>query len=143
METQVGSKISWLLNMMGDRRLEVEDGITKSILSIDPEQYPGIRVKFVESKKIKGDEGNWIEYNVLFEVLKYKDTPEYLGHTFKEFGKIIKSLSHVGIDSIGVNEVDCGYSDFYYILVYILSDGGEKTNKEEEDCFISGGAEEL
>lgn len=141
MEIQVGSSISGLLSMLGDRRLEVSDDITKSILSIDPEQHPGIKVKFIESKKIKGEKSDWVEYNVLFEIVKYKDTPEYLSYAFKELGKIIKSLSHQKITSIGVNEVDCGYSDFYYVLIYILSDG--KTNKEEENCFASGGAVEL
>ena len=91
MDSLVGSKIQQLLSMKGLCRLEVENGVTQKILSHDEEKTPGIRLKFLEAKKRDLEGGSWEEYSILYEVTKYSDSPEYLGHVFKSLGKIIKT----------------------------------------------------
>lgn len=120
-----GSKIRRLLGMKGHKRLEIENNITTKILEQDEYQTPGVRLKFLESKKKSGDCGEWIEYSVLLEVTKWSDNADYLSYVFKNLGKVIKNYNLPGIDSIGLDEVDCGEAEFIYILLYILSNGKE------------------
>lgn len=140
METQEGSKISRLLRMKGLSRLEVRNEITKAILELNPELTPGINLKFIENKKKNTDNGSWVEYNVLLEIQKREETVRYLRFAFENLSNLIKSLSGLNIESIGIDEVDCGESDYYYVLIYILSDGQDQ---KTENYFLEGGGEEL
>lgn len=149
METQGDSKIKYLLECESERIREgrvygytEKDEISKFILSLDTEKVPGIRVKTLNMKiNSNTEEGDWSEYQVLYEIDKYKDMPDYLSHVFKCLGKIFNSFSHLDISSMGIQEVDCSYSDYYYILIYILSDGRKESKKIEEDYFSAGGGE--
>lgn len=149
METQGDSKIKYLLNKVSEMMLdgrdegyEYDDKIAKHIWSLDTEKVPGVRVKTLDIEVHYNKEtGNWRGYQVLYEIDKYKDMPDYLSHVFKCLGKIIYSFSHLDISSMGIQEVDCSYSDYYYILIYILSDGREESKKIEEDYFSAGGGE--
>lgn len=140
METRGGSKISGLLRMKGLSRLEVRNEITKAILELNPELTPGINLKFLESKKRNTDNGSWVEYNVLLEIQKREETARYLSFAFENLSNLVKSLSDLNIESIGIDEMDCGESDYYYVLIYILSDGQDQ---KTENYFLEGGGEEL
>ena len=142
METQVGSKIAELLRMKGRSRLAVKNNITQSLMSLDPELIPGIRLKFLESKNYNEENGNWVNIYALIEIDKFAETAEYLSYAMKSLGKIIKTCSsYENIDSIGIQEMECGLPKYYYVLIYILSDG--ETKEIKEDYFRDGGAEEL
>ena len=103
MEIQVGSSISGLLSMLGDHRLEVKDDITKSILSIDPEQYPGIKVRFVESKKL----------SLKRKLLDSKET-SFLGSTLE--------------DTLSISTVSPDIMERYHFFHYLYDEiyGGEE-----------------
>lgn len=133
MGIQVDSKISDYLGRKGKARLEVKNNITKAIFNLDPEMFPGIKLRFLETRSKEEVSGSWIEYNVLLEIKKYQDTSEYLSFILKNLGKLLKSIDNIGIDSIGIQEVECGLPDYYYLLIYILSDGKDK--KKENDIF--------
>ena len=145
METQEDSKIKYLLRVVSEMMLdgrdegyEYDDKIAKHIWSLDTEKVPGVRVKTLDIEKHYNKEtGSWREYQVLYEIDKYKDNSDYLSHVFKCLGKIINSFSHLDICSMGIQEVDCSYSNYYYVLIYILSDGKEEIKKE--DYFSDGG----
>lgn len=133
MGIQVDSKISDYLGRKGKARLEVKNSITRAIFNLDPEMFPGIKLRFLETRYKKEVSGSWVEYNVLLEIRKYQDTSEYLSFILKNLGKLLKSIDNIGIDSIGIQEVECGLPDYYYLLIYILSDGKDK--KKENDIF--------
>ena len=63
-------EIQRILRLRGDRRLAVENEITKTILSQDEKDTPGLRLKFLESRKRGLDGGTWIEYFVLYKMKK-------------------------------------------------------------------------
>ena len=140
MGIQVDSKIADYLSRKGKARLAVKNDITRTVFNIDPETFPGIRLKFIESSSKKECCGSWIEYNVLLEIDKYKDNAEYLSFVLKNLGKLLKSIDNVRIESMGIQEVECGLPDYYYILIYILSDG--KDEKKEDIFYDCGGREE-
>ena len=140
METRVDSKIKKMLEPNSDGTVPgyEDNDITRAILHLDPENVPGVRVKTLSQLKRISDGGSWEEYLVLYEIDKYLDTSDYLSHVFKCLGKVMSSLSRLKIDSIGIEEVACDYSDYYYVLIYILSDG--KSYKEsKENYHIDGG----
>ena len=140
METRVDSKIRKMLEPNPDGTVPgyVDSDITRAILHLDPEKVPGVRVKTLSQLKKISDGGIWEECLVLYEIDKYLDTSDYLSHVFKCLGKVMSSLSRLKIDSIGIEEVACDYSDYYYVLIYILSDG--KSYKEsKENYHIDGG----
>lgn len=142
METRVGSKISDLLSMKGRSRLAVKNNITQSLMSLDPESVPGIRLKFLESQNHDEDSGTWANIYALFEIDKFQESTEYLNYVMKGLGKLIKTTcNQSNIDAIGIQEMECGLPNYYYILFYILSNGEDKENKE--DFFQSGGASEM
>lgn len=144
METQVGSKIRELLSMKGKTRLCVKNDITFALMNLDPEFTPGIRFKFLETKEQNTEAGDWYEYNLLLEIDKYKDTVEYVSYIFKGISRIIKNFSNLKIDSIGISEVDGSIPEYYYVLIYILSDGKDnKSVTENDDFFRAGGGEEI
>ncbi len=138
METQEDFKIDKLLeeyeNLVKEGRVlgySVDDKVAKCILSFDTEKVPGVKMKTFNKIIRSNTEGEWTEYQVLYEINKYLDTPEYLSHVFNCLGKIIKSFSHLSeINSIGIQEFDGSHSGYYYILVYILSDGKEFKKSE-------------
>lgn len=136
METREDSKK--IKRLLEDRKTKINncDKITRAICNLDTEKVPGTRLKALNKKENAGD---WCEYSILFEIDKYKDTPEYLSHVFDCLRKIIKSYSTLDIESIGIDEVDCSYPDFYYVLIYILSYGGKESKEDKEDYFASGG----
>lgn len=142
METQVGSKIAELLRMKGRSRLAVKNSITQSLMNLDPELIPGIRLKFLESTNCNEENGNWANIYALIEIDKFQETAEYISYAMEGLGKLIKTCSiHTDIDSIGIQEMECGLPKYYYVLIYILSNG--ETKEIKEDYFRSGGAEEL
>lgn len=129
------NSISRLLGMKGIKRLEVSNSLTDKILNFNyPEETPGIRLKFLETRKKDFEEGDWVNYNVLLEADKYKDTPEYLKHVLSSISKIVGTWeTETGlIDVVGLQEVDSGEAEFYYILLYILGDGKDKRTNNEE-----------
>ena len=142
METQVGSKIADLLRMKGRSRLAVKNNITQSLMNLDPELIPGVRLKFLESINCNEACGNWANIYALIEIDKFQETAEYISYAMKGLGKLIKTCSiHTNIDSLGIQEVECGLPKYYYVLIYILSNG--ETKEIKEDCFRDGGAIEL
>ena len=139
METQVDSKIKKLLEPNYDGTVPgyVDDSITRAVFRLDPETVPGVRIKALDQVSKSGECGSWDEYHILYELDKYLDTSDYLSHIFKSLGKVMSSLSQLKIDSIGIEEVDCDYSDYYYVLIYILSNG--KSYKESKEDYHSDG----
>ena len=126
-----------LLGMKGSRRLEVSNSLTDKILGFPySEQTPGLRLKFLETRKQDLEYGGWVNYNVLIEADKRNDTPEYLSYIFEKLSEIIKAWEGEGekIDVVGIQEVDNSEAEFYYVLLYILGDG--KDNKEKDETFI-------
>ena len=110
--------------------MAVENDITDTILGQSEADTPGLRLRFLESR-IRGlDEGEWIEYFALYGMKKWKESANYLEHIFSCLSKVAASLKNLEIDSIGIQEVDCGEAENYYILIYILSNGREKRNKD-------------
>ena len=130
METREDSNINRLLKLKGISRLEVKDNLTSLILSQKEEVYPGIRLGFVESKNRDEDGGTWAEYRVLYEVVKYENTTDYLKFVLSEFSKIIDKFSGLS-DYISIEEVDCSRSGYYYILVFMLKNIGEEKEESE------------
>lgn len=129
------NSIRRLLGMRGIKRLEVCNELTDLILGYNyQEETPGIKLRFLETKKYESDGGTWTNYNILLEAEKYSDTPRYLSYVLDSVSKIIKALEDRSeyIDSLGIQEVDTGEAGFYYILLYILGDGREKENECEE-----------
>lgn len=130
METQADSKIIQLLSLKGKTRLGIKSKISQKILEFDYNEVPGISLKFLETKKRKGESGEWNEFNILLEIPKLKETSDYLGYVILELSKFIKRLGlGLNIDSIGIQEVNCDRPDYYYVLIYILSDGKD-SNKD-------------
>lgn len=128
------NSIRRLLGMKGLKRLEVSNELTDKILCYNySEETPGIRLKFLETRNKESEVGDWVNYNILFEVDKYNDTPKYLEHVFSSISKIVKDWeSEIKfIDVVGIQEVDCDEAEFYYVLLYILGDGRENDKEKE------------
>ena len=117
-----------MLKLRGDRRLAVENEITEAILSQNEEDTPGLRLKFLESRKRGLDGGSWVEYFALYKMKKWVETADYLEYVFTSMAKVISTLKNLNVDAIGLQEVDCSEAGSYYILIYILSDGKEDEN---------------
>lgn len=129
------NNIARLLKMKGIKRLEISNSLTDKILGYNySEETPGIRLKFLETRKNDEECGEWVNYNVLIEADKYKDTPEYLKHVLSSVSKIVGTWEDETklIDVVGIQEIDSGESDYYYILLYILGDGRDKEKINEE-----------
>jgi len=118
MDIQGSNEISRLLGMRGYKRLEVDDDITQRLLGFDYSLLPGLNLRFLETKKKEND---WTEYLILYQVQKYRDTTQYFKHIFDILSVISKELAKItDIDSIGIQEVECGLTNYYYFLIYIL-----------------------
>lgn len=131
------SEIKRLLSMKGTKRLEIGNNLTEYILNYNySENTPGISLRFLETRKRSEELGDWDNYYVLFSALKYNDSIEYLDHIFKSISKIISDWSDkIEIDVIGLQEVDCSEVKYYYILIYILSNGRDKEIGERNTLF--------
>lgn len=126
-------EIQRILRLKGDRRLAVENEITETILSHEEKDTPGLRLKFLESRKRGLDSGTWVEYFALYKMKKWTDTADYLEYIFSNLAKMVSALKKLDVDSIGLQEVDCSEADGYYILIYILSNGKEIRGEEFEE----------
>lgn len=126
MGIQVSSNISRLLRMKGQKRLDVRDQVTQKVLDFDYTKSPGLSLRFLEARNRQGEEGGWTEYNILYEIKKISETPGYLAYVFellyRSVGTLLKDLP---VESMGIQEVECGLSE-YYVLIYIISNGYEK-----------------
>lgn len=132
MGTQVSSNISRLLKMRGQKRLEVRDLVTERILGFDYNTSPGLSLKFLETRNKESEGGSWTEYSVLYEIKKITETPHYMAHVFELlFRSVGLLLKDIQVDSMGLQEVECGLSE-YYVLIYIISNGNEKEKYEFE-----------
>ena len=130
MEIRGDSNINRLLKLKGISRLEIKDNLTSLILSQKEEVYPGIKLGFVESKNKNEGGGSWAEYRVLYEVVKYENTADYIKFILSELSKIIDKFSGLS-DYISIEEVDCSRSGYYYILVFMLRNIGEEKEESE------------
>ena len=122
-----------MLRLRGDRRLMVENEITDTILGQSESDTPGLRLKFLESRKRSLGEGDWTEYFVLYKMKKWVETAGYLEYVFSCLSKLVGKLKGLPYDSIGLQEVDCSEPGSYYVLIYILSDGRNKSDREKYD----------
>lgn len=127
-------EIQRILRLRGDRRLMVENEITDTILGQSEADTPGLRLKFLESRKRSLEDGDWNEYFVLYKMKKWVETAGYLEYIFSCLSKLLGKLKDLPCDSIGLQEVDCSEPGSYYILIYILSDGRNKSNEEKYEC---------
>ena len=127
-----------MLKLRGDRRLAFENEITERILSLSEQDTPGLRLKFLESRKRGLSEGTWEEYFVLYKMKKWTDTAAYLEYVFMCLSKLLSNFKDLSIDSIGLQEVDCIESGSYYILIYILNNGREQQYREENEESYDG-----
>jgi len=136
-DTSSCREIQRLLRLRGDRRLGVENEVTKRILSLGEEKTPGLRLKFIESQKKNLENGTWIEYFVLYKMKKWVGTVKYMEYIFSSLSKLMSELDELPIDSIGLQEVDCSEPESYYVLIYIISDGKSiRTEyRDEEDVL--------
>ena len=128
------SEIKRLLKMKGNKRLEIRDDITSTILDYSKNTiYPGVQIKFLESRLKSTDMGSWVEYNILFEIHKMEESSvDYLSEIFKILGLIIKQLKDLeGIEQSGIQEVECGISKYYYLLIYLHGEGTEEKIQEK------------
>ena len=132
MGQQVGSEIRRLLNFKGSSRLEIKDDLTEKILSDKGILLPGgIKFCFIESKKYTGEGGEWVEYKTLYSILKCSNDIEYLQYILANSSNIIGSLEKFEPDYVNIEEFDCSYPDYYYVLLYIRKDIGEEKEENE------------
>ena len=138
MEVQVDSKkITKLLLMKGDERLDAKDEVTAGIHSAInklKENNSFLKVDFIESKvKESQHSGTWIEYNLLLSLPKSENHIKYLNLEFMELSKFLNLLKDnidfdsvsSNIESFGIEEVETGRPNFYYFLFYILKNNGD------------------
>ena len=111
-----GSDIPRLLNMKGLTRLAVEDELTSAILNAKFSHYSGLNLKFLDTKKYT----DWTEYNILLELRKSEETVLDFITRLNQLSRFLEEVIEFDVDSIGIQEIDCGSSDYYYILIYIL-----------------------
>lgn len=126
-------EIQRILRLKGDRRLAVENEITDTILSHSESDTPGLRLKFLESRRRGLTGGDWIEYFALYKMKKWVETANYLEYVFSSLAKLSAGLKDLKVDSIGLQEVDCSEPGSYYVLFYILSDGRESNREQISD----------
>ena len=134
MDQVEGSEIRRLLNFKGSSRLEVKDDLTEKILSNKGIFFAGcIRFCFIESKKYSGDGGEWVDYKILYSILKCKDSAEYFQYVLKNASVFLGSLSSISKDCcyISIEEFDCSYPKYYYVLLGIRRDIGEEKEENE------------
>lgn len=139
MDIRVGNNIERLLKMKGKRRLGVKGEIADAIQSIPWDKFPGADLKFIESQAIETEHGQWEEFSLLIEIKKVIENPQWLRHIFNVLDIIGQSLVSLNVDRMGIQQVECGLPNYYYVLIYIINNGREKENPEES--FSYGGPE--
>lgn len=111
--------IEELLSKDTREELEVKDNITNYLLS--PEcSNAGCNIAFVGSYKRHSEVDTWNEYRVLYKVVKYRDTAEYLTIALDFIKDSMSKLRNIECESVGIQEVYCIDPFNYYILVYII-----------------------
>lgn len=120
MDTQDYNKsIEELLSVEISEDLEVKDEITELLL--DPKSSnAGCNISFVGSYNRHSETDSWVEYRVLYKVVKYRDTPEYLNIALDFVKDSMSKLNEVKCESVGIQEVYCIDPFNYYILLYII-----------------------
>lgn len=116
--------IDKLLRMKGSKRLQVRDEVTEKILELPPGV---IDLQFLESKRFSG----WNEYNALFRIKKIKESAPYFEVIFGSLSRLMKDLSDIENDGLGIQEVECGLPDYYYVLIYIIKNDGKESNEKQ------------
>ena len=139
MDIRVGNNIERLLRMKGKRRLGVKGVVADTIQSIPWDKFPGADLKFIESRAVDTEYGQWEEFNLLIEIKKVIESPRWLSHVFNILDVIGQSLKDLNVDRMGIQQVECGLPGYYYVLIYIIDNGREKENPEES--FSYGGPE--
>ena len=120
------NSISRFLRMKGKSRLGVKNEITEYFLSLE---FPNIT--FLESKRMETDYGEWDELYILMQTKKV-ETPDYFGYIFYQIQTVMKALKDFGVSDCGIQEFECG-DNTYNILIYVLNNGKDKKDNEEED----------
>lgn len=135
MDIRGGNNITRLLRMRGKKRLGVKNHMTDWILEEPYYLQTGINLRFLESKRMVTETGEWEEYSVLYEVKKIKESPQYLSEVLKIIGQLLDRIgkSNLEIESMGIQEVECGLSDYYYVLIYIINNGKDKEGENENN----------
>lgn len=135
MDRQEGSEIRRLLRFKGSSRLEVKDDLTEKILEHKNIVFPGgLKFRFVESRKLSGPGGEWVEYKVLYSIIKYRQTLEYMQVVLDSIQKLLKTnlfgdLSEVSY--LELSEFDSSQSEYYYVLLEMRKDLGEELKENE------------
>ena len=120
------NSISRFLRMKGKSRLGIKNEITEYFLSLE---FPTIT--FLESKRMETDYGEWDELYILMQTKKV-ETPDYFGYIFYQIQTVMKALKSFGVSDCGIQEFECG-GNTYNILIYVLNNGKDKKDNEEED----------
>ena len=77
------------------------------------------------------DYGEWDELYILMQTKKV-ETPDYFGYIFYQIQTVMKALKNFGVSDCGIQEFECG-GNTYNILIYVLNNGKDKKDNEEED----------
>lgn len=112
--------------MKGKSRLGVQNEITDYFLSLE---FP--QITFLESKRMETMYGEWEEIYILMQTKKV-ETPGYFRYITFQLDFIMKALRKFGVSDCGIQEFDCG-DNTYNILIYVLNNGKDKKDNEEED----------
>ena len=112
--------------MKGKSRLGVQNEITDYFLSLE---FP--QITFLESKRMETEYGEWEEIYILMQIKKV-ETPGYFRYITFQIDFIMKSLRNFGVSDCGIQEFDCE-DNTYNILIYVLNNGKDKKDNEEED----------
>ena len=112
--------------MKGRSRLGVKNEITEFLLTLP--------ITFLESKRVETEYGEWEEIYILMQQRKI-ETPEYFNYIFMQVELVMKALRDFGVRDCGIQEFECG-DNTYNILIYVLNNGKDKENKEED--YTSG-----
>lgn len=120
--------------MRGKKRLGVKNLITERILerSYDS-RNTGVDLRFLESRKLETDYGSWEEYSVLYEIKKEMECPFYLSQSLEHLSEFLCEIGRLNVESVGIQEIECGLSDYYYVLIYIINNGIEKDKSENNE----------
>jgi hypothetical protein len=114
--------IDRLLRMRGQRRLQIKNKLTDYITEY-PFDKRGVKLQFLESINIMGEEKPWEEYKVLLKIPKIKEDSEYLGSALEAVGKFMKDMKACKdcYETIGIQEIECGLGNYYFVLIYLIN----------------------
>jgi hypothetical protein len=136
MDRLEGSEIGRLLRFKGSSRLEVKDDLTERVLKDKGVLLPGgIKFCFIESKRNVEECGEWVDYKILYSILKCSNDVSYLQYVLGNASHIIGAFNEFNLDYISLDEFDCSRSGYYYALLYIRRDILEKEENEINKFF--------